>query len=74
MDKETRNSIYNKYLGNKKCLVVSISSVYVAGSQSGADWPSAPASRSVKYSGASEPAHGLAQDVLYHALIFNKST
>lgn len=30
---------------------------YIAGSQSTVDWPSAPASRGVKYSGASEPAH-----------------
>lgn len=44
------------------------SCVYAAGSQTIVDWPSAPASRGVKYSGASEPAHGFCTACSFYVL------
>ena len=50
------------YVGSKT------SCVYAAGSQTIVDWPSAPASRGVKYSGASEPAHGFCTACSFYVL------
>lgn len=44
------------------------SCVYAAGSQTIVDWPSAPVSRGVKYSGASEPAHGFSTACSFYVL------